>query len=124
MTLGVGDVLVDVAEAGDDGQRFGQSLSLLNAIDVGLVGMLARRADDDDAIWARYLELEVGVVGDSHQLGVAWSSQNHVVGPREPNHVKSKNQSRQADRSTRAGGLSALAPLHGMVMLHSLAETY
>ena len=34
--------------------------------------MLARRADVDDAVWARHLELEVGVVRDRHELSVAW----------------------------------------------------
>ena len=73
MTLGVGDVLVTVAEAGDDGQRLSQSLGLLNAFDVALIGMLARCAYGDDAVWTRHLELEVGVVGDGHKLGIAWS---------------------------------------------------
>ena len=48
--------------------------SLLNALDVALVGMLARRADGDDAVGSRHLELEVGVVGDGHELGVTWRS--------------------------------------------------
>ena len=60
MTLGVGDVLVDVAEAGDDGQRLGQGLGLLNALDVPLVGMLARCADGDDDIWAWHLRYSWG----------------------------------------------------------------
>ena len=81
VTLGVGDVLVVITEAGDDGQRLGESLGLLNALDVALVGVLARHADGDDAVRTRHLELEVGVVGDSHELGVAWSAQYHVVGP-------------------------------------------
>ena len=34
--------------------------------------MLACHADGDDAIWARHLELKVGVVGDGYELGVAW----------------------------------------------------
>jgi hypothetical protein len=91
VALGVGDVLVDVAEAGDDGERLGQSLGLLNALDVALVGMLACCADGDDAVWTRHLELEVGVVGDDHELGVAWSPQDCVVGPREPDHIKSED---------------------------------
>ena len=47
--LRVGYVLVAVAEAGKDGQRFGQSLSLLNAFNVALIGVLTGRADGDDA---------------------------------------------------------------------------
>jgi hypothetical protein len=30
-------------------------------------------ADGDDPVGARHLELEVGVVGDGHELGVTWS---------------------------------------------------
>jgi len=49
VTLGVGDVLVAVAEAGEDSQRLSQSLGLLNALDVALIGVLTGRAHDDDA---------------------------------------------------------------------------
>jgi len=80
VTLGVGDVLVAVAEAGENGQRLGQSLGMLDALDIALIGVLAGRADGDDAIWPWHLELEVGVVEDGHELGVAWSSQDRVVG--------------------------------------------
>ena len=73
MTLGVGDVLVDVVEAGDEGHQLDYSLGLLNAFDVALIGVLARRADGDDAIRTRHLEIEIGVVGDGDKLGVAWS---------------------------------------------------
>ena len=59
MTLGVGDVLVTVAEAGEDRQRLSYSLGLLDALDVALVGVLAGRADGDDAVRSRHLKLEV-----------------------------------------------------------------
>ena len=52
VTLGVGDVLVDVAEAGDEGHRLDYSLGLLNAVDVALIGVLARCADSEDAVWS------------------------------------------------------------------------
>ena len=26
----------------------------------------------DDPVWARHVELQVGVVGDGHELGMAW----------------------------------------------------
>jgi len=81
VTLGVRDVLVAVVKAGEDRQRLSQSLGLLNALNVALVGVLARRADGDDVVWSWHLELEVGVVGDGYELGVAWSSQDCVVGP-------------------------------------------
>jgi len=50
--------------------------------------MLACRADRDDAVGARHLELEVGVVGDGHKLGIAWPPKDRVVSSREPNHIK------------------------------------
>jgi hypothetical protein len=46
------------------------------------------RANGDDAIGARHLQLEVGVFGDGHELGVAWSPQNGVVGPTEPDNLE------------------------------------
>ena len=78
---GFGDVLVDVAKAGDEGHCLNYRLGPLNAFDVALIGVLARCADCDDAVWTRHVELEVGVVGDGHELGVAWPSQNCMVGP-------------------------------------------
>jgi len=33
---------------------------------------MACRANGDDASWAWHVELEVGVVGNDHELGVAW----------------------------------------------------
>jgi hypothetical protein len=39
-----------------------------------------RGSDGDDPIRARHLELEVGVVGDSHELGVAWLSGTIIRG--------------------------------------------
>jgi hypothetical protein len=38
--------------------------------------------------WALRPWLEVGVVGDGHELGVAWSPQYGVVGSSEPNHLE------------------------------------
>jgi len=39
-----------------------QSLGVLDALDIALVGMLEREADGDDTLRARHLQLEVGVV--------------------------------------------------------------
>jgi hypothetical protein len=50
-----------------------------------------RGSDSDDPIRARHLELEVGVVGDSHELGVAWSSQHRMVGSSEPDDLKGES---------------------------------
>jgi hypothetical protein len=45
-------------------------------------------SDGDDPVGARPLELEVGVVGDGHELGVARSPQHRVVGSSEPGHLE------------------------------------
>jgi len=104
VTLGVGDVLVAITEAGEDRQRLGQSLGLLDALDVALVGVLARRADGDDAVRSRHLELEVRVFGHGHELGVAWSSQDRVVGPWECDHVEGEDLPSEVVRGPEADG--------------------
>ena len=38
-------------------------------------------AHGDDAIRSWHLQLEVGIVGDHHEFGVAWLPQDGVVGP-------------------------------------------
>jgi hypothetical protein len=35
-----------------------------------------------------YLELEVGVTGDGHELDVAWSSHDDMIRPREVDHLE------------------------------------
>jgi hypothetical protein len=52
------------------------------------VSVSVRGSDGDDPVGARHLELEVGVVGDGHELGVAWSPQHCVVGSSEPDHLE------------------------------------
>jgi hypothetical protein len=42
----------------------------------------------DDAGRPRYLELEVGIVGDGHELDVTWSPQYDVVGSGEVDHFE------------------------------------
>ena len=58
------------------------------ALDLAPVGPLEGGADGDDPVGARHLQLEVCVVGDGHELRVAWSSQDGVEGFEEPNHLK------------------------------------
>ena len=65
-----------------------QSLGVLDALDVALIGVLERGADGDDTFRARHLQLEVGVVGDGHELGVAWTPKDGVVRPPEPHHLE------------------------------------
>jgi hypothetical protein len=47
-----------------------------------------RGSDGDDPVGAWHLELEVCVVRDGHELGVARPSQHRMVGPSEPDHLE------------------------------------
>ena len=60
----------------------------LVALDLGLIGPLERSADGDDPMRAWHLELEVGVVGDGHELSVTRSPQNGMVDRGEPNYLE------------------------------------
>jgi hypothetical protein len=77
--------LGEALQVGDEGLRFGEGLGVLH---VAFVRVSVRGANGDDSVGARHLELEVGVVGDSHELGVAWSPQHCVVGSSEPDHLE------------------------------------
>ena len=44
------------------------------ALDFTLTGTLEGGADGDDPVGARHLQLEVCIVGDGHELRVAWMS--------------------------------------------------
>src|SRR5690242_11469862 len=50
--------------------------------------MAVRGSNGDDLVGAWHLELEVRVVGDGHELGIARSPQHRVVGPLEPDHLE------------------------------------
>ena len=60
------------------------------AFDLALIGTLEGCADGDDPAWTRHLQLQIGVVGDGHELRVAWASQDGVVGPVKPDHLEGK----------------------------------
>ena len=49
-------------------------------------------------------ELEVGVVGDGHELGVAWPPQYCVVGSSEPDHLKREGFPSEVGGSPEADG--------------------
>ena len=44
------------------------------------VGLSKVATYGDDPVGTRHLELEVGVIGNGHELGIAWSPQDGVVG--------------------------------------------
>ena len=70
-TLGVRRLTTESVEVGDEGLGLHESLGVLDALDVVVICMLVCGLDSDDAVGARHLELEVVVVGDRHELGVA-----------------------------------------------------
>jgi hypothetical protein len=78
----------EALQVGDEGLGLGEGLSVLHALHVAFVRVSIRGSDGDDPVGARHLELEVGVAGDSYELGVAWSPQYCVVGSSEPDHLK------------------------------------
>jgi len=54
-------------------------------------GVREGAAHGDDVVRSRHLQLEVGVVGDCHEFGVAWSPQDDVVGPWEVHHFEGED---------------------------------
>jgi hypothetical protein len=77
-----------VLQVGDEGLRLGKGLSVLHTLHVAFVRVSVRGPDSDDPVGARHLELEVGIVGDGHELGVAWPPQHCVVGSSKPDHFE------------------------------------
>jgi hypothetical protein len=63
-----------------------------------------RGSDGDGSVGAWHLELEVRVVGDGHELGVARSSQHCVIGPSEPDHLESEGFLLEVGGSCEADG--------------------
>jgi hypothetical protein len=88
VALRIRHLLGEALQVGDEGLELGEGLSVLHALHVAFVRVSVRGSDGDDPIGARHLELEVGVVGDGHELSVARSPQHRVVGSSEPNHLE------------------------------------
>ena len=84
-----GDLLLEGGEfpKGDD------CCGMAAALDLALVGPLEGGADGGDPVGAQHLQLEVCVVGDGHELHVAWSSQDGMEGSEEPNHLEGEGLS-------------------------------
>ena len=61
---------------------------MTTALDLALIGALEGGADGDDPMGARHLQLEVCIVGDGHELRVAWTSQDGVEGFGNPTTSK------------------------------------
>jgi hypothetical protein len=63
-----------------------------------------RGADGDDPVGAQHFELEVGVVGNGHELGVAWPPQYCVIGSSEPDYLKREGFPSEVGGSPEADG--------------------
>ena len=53
-----------------------------------ILGSLEASLDGDDPLWAEHLELQVGVVGDDHELGKRLLTKEGVVDAGEVNHLE------------------------------------
>jgi hypothetical protein len=104
MALHVWRLLGEALQVGDEGLGFGEGLDILHALHVAFLRVLVRGADGDDSVGARHLELEVGVVGGGHELGVAWPPQHCVVGSSEPDHLEREGFPSEVGGSPEADG--------------------
>jgi hypothetical protein len=101
MALHIWRLLGEALQVGDEGLGFGEGLGVLH---VAFVRVSVRGADDDDPVGARHLELEVGVVGDGYELGVARPPQHRVVGSSEPDHLEHEGFPSEVGGSPEADG--------------------
>jgi hypothetical protein len=88
VALRIWHLLREALQVGDGGLGLGEGLSVLHTLHVAFVRVSVCGSDGDDSVGARHLELEVGVVGDGHELGVARSPKHRVVGSPEPDHLE------------------------------------
>jgi hypothetical protein len=104
VALRIRHLLGEALQVSDEGLRLGEGLSVLHKLHVAFVRVSVRGSDGDDPVGAWHLELEVRVVGDSHELGVARSAQHRVVGPSEPDHLKHEGFLSEVEGSSEADG--------------------
>jgi hypothetical protein len=104
MALRIQHLLGEALQVGDEGLRLGEGLNVLHALHVAFVRVSVRGSDGDDPVGAWHLELEVGVVGDGHELGVARYPQHRVVGSSEPDHLECEGFFSEVGGSSEADG--------------------
>jgi hypothetical protein len=104
VALHIWHFLGEALQVGDEGLGFGEGLSVLHALHIAFVRVSVHGSDGDDPVGARHLELEVGIVGDGHELGVAWSPQHCVVGSSEPDHLEREGFLSEVGGSPKADG--------------------
>jgi hypothetical protein len=104
VALHIRHLLGEALQVGDEGLGLGEGLSVLHALHVAFVHVSVRGSDGDDPVGAQHLELEVGVVGDGHELGIARSPQHRVVGSSEPDHLEREGFLSKVGGSSKADG--------------------
>ena len=77
-------------------------LPVLNAFSVAFVGVLVGGTDGDDPLRSSHLQFEVRVVGDCHELGVPWVTDDGVVGALETHHLESQSLLPEVGRRAKA----------------------
>jgi hypothetical protein len=80
-----------VFQVGDECLGLYKCFGILDALDIALVGVAIRGADNDDTCWSRHLQLEVCIVWDGHELGVTRPAEHNVVGTSKPYHLKGQD---------------------------------
>jgi hypothetical protein len=90
VALRIRRLLGEAIQVGDEGLGLGGGLNVLHAVHVALVSVAVRGSDGDGFVGTWHLELEVRVVGDGHELGIARSPQHRMIGPSEPDHLESE----------------------------------
>jgi hypothetical protein len=102
--LCIGRLFGEAIQVGNEGFGLDEGFGVLHAFHVALVSMAVRGSDGDDSLGARHLNLEVSVVGDGHELGVARSSQHCVIGPSEPDYLEGEGFLSKVGGSSEADG--------------------
>jgi hypothetical protein len=104
MLLRVGRLLEETIQVGDEGLELDEGLGVLNTFHITLISVVVHGSDGDNSLGAWHLEFEVSVVGDGHELGVAWSSQHRVIGPSKPDYLESEGFLSEVGGSFEADG--------------------
>jgi hypothetical protein len=100
--LRVGHLFGEAIQVGNEGFGLGEGFGVLHAFHIALVSVAVCGSDSDGSLGAWHLELEVRVVGDDHELGVARSSQHRVIGPSKPDYLKSEGFLSEVGGSSKA----------------------
>jgi hypothetical protein len=96
--------------------RQARGLGVPDTLDVAIECMLDRQAHRDDAFWPRHLHLEIGVVWDRHELGIARTPENGMV--RAPKSHQLKGEGLLAEVSGMPNQTSkSICPMAGRACL-------